>query len=537
MQDAGSAPVPFGKYLLDAELARGGMSRVWRARLRGPGGFEKQLVVKQILPQLAQDPSFVELLVQEANTLVRMSHPNIVPVYELGIVDGVYFLAMERVHGATVAELLRQRALPAALVAELGAQIAEALRYAHERFELVHRDVTPRNVMVDADGHVRLLDFGIAAPSARTGKGELFGSPGYMSPEQAARRALTPASDLYGLGALLSEALSGKRAVIAGVASRLGSDGGFDAELAALIDELLAVDPAARGSAARVVSRLRAWLAHTQPEGAREALGKRVDEVRERAERTEAAHTSAQAGDEPGAGEVARSNVDPDTTGATPGVTRSIATSVTLTEMLAASATEPLPKAAGSVQPDGPRGRTSALVALAVVAAVASIGAWLALTPSASQPPSAASRGVVPRAMPAPVAAHGAPRASAAAESTHTVERAESGPTSGDRRPTETPSEAAHHAPVGTPSPPAPDAEPPATLTIHATPWAQVRLDGKALGPTPHRALRVRAGNHALTLECPPLGKKVRVPLRLAAGGHAQVVADMQAEPPAVTVR
>jgi hypothetical protein len=549
MQDAGSAPVPFGKYLLDAELARGGMSRVWRARLRGPGGFEKQLVVKQILPQLAQDPSFVELLVQEANTLVRMSHPNIVPVYELGIVDGVYFLAMERVRGATVADLLRQRALPAAQVAELGAQVAEALRYAHERFELVHRDVTPRNVMVDADGHVRLLDFGIAAPSARTGKGELFGSPGYMSPEQAARKALTPASDLYGLGALLSEALTGKRAVVAGVATRLGADGGFDAELSALIDELLEVEPTARGSAARVVSRLRAWLAQKQPEGAREALGKRVDEVRARAERAAAAEgaqavsdqASEPARNEADAAELVRRDADADTTGATPGVTRSIATSVTLTEMLATSATEPLPEAAGMVQTRAPRGRALAFAAVAVMAAT-SVGAWLALAPPArrSDPPSAANaRATSPPAIPAPLAPRATPSSSPEPGATQTQlgEPAEAPPASAARLPAEATNAAAHHAAVGTPSPPVPSAEPPATLTIHATPWAEARLDGKALGPTPHRALRVRAGNHVLTLDCPPLGKKARVALRLTAGAHAQVVANMQAEPPSVSVR
>ena len=117
----------FGKYLLDAEFARGGMARVFRARLRGPAGFEKKLVVKQILPELAADPSFVELFVKEANTLVQMSHPNLVPVYELGVIDGVYFLAMEWVEGATVAELTADGPLPEALVAQLGVQIAEAL--------------------------------------------------------------------------------------------------------------------------------------------------------------------------------------------------------------------------------------------------------------------------------------------------------------------------------------------------------------------------------------------------------------------------
>ena len=159
---APSSPTSFGKYVLDEELARGGMSRVFRARLRGPGGFEKHLVVKQILPELAADPEFVKLFVKEANTLVQLSHPNLVPVFELGVVDGVYFLAMEWVQGATVEELLRQQPLPEALVAQIGAQISDALHYAHERFQIVHRDVTPRNVIVDSAGHARLLDFGIA---------------------------------------------------------------------------------------------------------------------------------------------------------------------------------------------------------------------------------------------------------------------------------------------------------------------------------------------------------------------------------------
>src|SRR5262245_53137130 len=117
----------FGKYLLDQELARGGMSRVFRARLRGPGGFEKRLVVKQVLPELARDPGFIELFVKEANTLVQMSHPNLVPVYELGVIDGVYFLAMEWVEGATISELLEAGPLAPALVAQLGLHISEAL--------------------------------------------------------------------------------------------------------------------------------------------------------------------------------------------------------------------------------------------------------------------------------------------------------------------------------------------------------------------------------------------------------------------------
>ena len=523
MHAAGSAPISFGKYLLDAELARGGMSRVWQARLRGPGGFEKQLVVKQILPQLAQDPSFVELLVQEANTLVRMSHPNIVPVYELGIVDGVYFLAMERVRGATVAELLRSGPLPPALVAELGVQVAEALRYAHERFELVHRDVTPRNVMVDADGHVRLLDFGIAAPSARTGKGELFGSPGYMSPEQAARKALTPASDLYGLGAVLFEALTGRRAVVAGVANRASDTAnGPDTELATLIDELLATDPLARGSAARTVSRLRAWLTQKQPEGAREQLGKRVDELRVQTE------ASAQ----PGATRARPDGVAAEHEGAVQdgegsggsgahGVTRSIATSVTLTEMLAPGTTEALPRP-GTADRQLTRARG---IALGVgFAGAAIVAAFLAFTPATQdvpveQPEANDSRAPKPP-IATPAAAEARPTGATVAGATAIVAPNPSPGTAGAGGAFATALAAAS-----------------ATLTIHATPWAEARLDGKALGATPQRAVRVRPGAHVLGLDCPPLGRKARVPLHLRAGTHAQVVVDMQTDPPTVSVR
>ena len=294
LRDGAVAPVRFGNYWLDAELAQGGMSRLVRARLRGPGGFEKKLVVKQILPQLAQDPGFIELFVREANTLVQMSHPNIVPVYELGVIDGVYFLSMELVEGATVAELLRDGPLPEALCAHLGAQVCEALRYAHERFDLVHRDVTPRNVIVDADGHVRLLDFGIAAPLAHTGRGELFGSPGYMSPEQVRGEALTGQSDLFSLGSVLFEALTGRRAIEGASRPRRGAtaaelllpEHGVNAELAALVNALLAHDPAARPASAAEAGGALSRVARTNPSRGRCRRARRARRPRAHAQRS-----------------------------------------------------------------------------------------------------------------------------------------------------------------------------------------------------------------------------------------------------------
>jgi tRNA A-37 threonylcarbamoyl transferase component Bud32 len=207
-------PQVFGKYVLERELSRGGMARVVLATLRGAGGFEKKLVVKQIRDELACDDEFVRRFVEEAKTTVALAHPNIVPVYELGVERGTYFLAMELVEGVSVAELLRasspQRLLPEE-GAYIGVEVCRALDYAHRRMNLVHRDVTPRNVMVDEEGQVKVIDFGIAAPVATAPSGHgIFGSPGHMPPEQMEGGELTAAADVFAVAVLLMELWSGK---------------------------------------------------------------------------------------------------------------------------------------------------------------------------------------------------------------------------------------------------------------------------------------------------------------------------------------
>jgi serine/threonine protein kinase len=219
-------PQVFGKYVLERELARGGMARVVLATLRGAGGFEKKLVVKQIRDELAWDDDFVRRFVLEAKTTVNLAHPNIVPVYELGVELGTYFLAMEFVEGASLAELLRasaqtadgadrSEAARAGLTPEEGAyvgvEVCRALDYAHRRMNVVHRDVTPRNVMVDEEGQVKVIDFGIAAPVATAPSGHgIFGSPGHMPPEQMDAKELTPAADVFAVAVLLMELWSGR---------------------------------------------------------------------------------------------------------------------------------------------------------------------------------------------------------------------------------------------------------------------------------------------------------------------------------------
>src|SRR6185312_4504346 len=197
------------------------MARVVLATLRGAGGFEKRLVVKQIRDELAFDQQFVRRFVLEAKTTVTLSHPNIVPVYELGVELGTYFLAMEFVEGASLSELLRaspsgakpgdRPRLSPEEAAYVGVEVCRALDYAHRRVNVVHRDVTPRNVMVDEEGQIKVIDFGIAAPVATAPSGHgVFGSPGHMPPEQMDGKELTPAADVFAVAVLLMEMWTGK---------------------------------------------------------------------------------------------------------------------------------------------------------------------------------------------------------------------------------------------------------------------------------------------------------------------------------------
>src|SRR5262245_14749893 len=158
--------IPFGHFTLGKRLARGGMAEVFLARQRGPEGFDRRVAVKRILPHLADSGDFVKMFLDEARLAARLSHPNIVHIYELGQVDGSYFIAMEYVEGVTAAQLIEHAArepVPPVMVARIGADAAAALAYAHRLedadgrpVQLVHRDVSPANIMVSFDGIVKL---------------------------------------------------------------------------------------------------------------------------------------------------------------------------------------------------------------------------------------------------------------------------------------------------------------------------------------------------------------------------------------------
>jgi serine/threonine-protein kinase len=292
-------PQVFGKYVLERELSRGGMARVVLATLRGAGGFEKKLVVKQIRDELSFDQQFIRRFVEEAKTTVALSHPNIVPVYELGVEQGTYFLAMELVEGCSIAELVRERnhdgtkrVLSPEEGAYVGMEVCRALDYAHRRMKVVHRDITPRNVMLDEEGQVKLIDFGIAAP-ARVAGHEILGSPGHMPPEQIDGKELGPSTDIFAVAVLLMEAWSGiapfRRATPEECDEAMRAPhprpSDYDPRLIPLDDVIvraMKLDPKQRQQDAADVARaLRAFLQGTDVTDIARELGHRVRDTRE----------------------------------------------------------------------------------------------------------------------------------------------------------------------------------------------------------------------------------------------------------------
>src|SRR3954469_18270501 len=209
-----------GRYELLRPLARGGMADVYLARRRA-AGIEKWLVVKRMRPERAGDARFLDLFVREARLSMSLVHQNIVPVFDFGRIDDQVFLAMERVEGKDLGSSLARAAthrVPPLLAAFIAAECCQALDYAHQRkgpdgvpLGIVHRDVTPRNVLMSWSGEVKLADFGIATLAGEDAR-HLVGTAAYMAPEQARREPLDPRADLYALGLVLREALTGEQA-------------------------------------------------------------------------------------------------------------------------------------------------------------------------------------------------------------------------------------------------------------------------------------------------------------------------------------
>src|SRR4051794_39133078 len=206
------------------------MAEIFRGKAVAAGGFEKPVAIKRILPHLSQDKRFVELLIAEAKVLSLLKHRNIVQIFDVGLGDDAqYFLVMEYVDGKDLGAIQRgletsRRRIPSDLALHVAAEVCEALEHAHSArapdgkpMSLVHRDVSPSNVLLSRAGEVKLTDFGIArraeqeTTSHGTGRGAVRGKFAYMSPEQARNEHLDPRSDVFAVGILLWELVTSRR--------------------------------------------------------------------------------------------------------------------------------------------------------------------------------------------------------------------------------------------------------------------------------------------------------------------------------------
>jgi eukaryotic-like serine/threonine-protein kinase len=213
----------FSRYEIDSRLAVGGMAEVWRAKIKGARGFEKRIVIKTMLTHLASRPDLVQMFIDEATLAAALSHPNIAHVFDFGQLEGRYFIAMEYVSGFTLRfankrMVARGERLPMAATLHVMTDLCEALQSVHDLADrqgplgLIHRDLSPDNIIVSTSGSAKLIDFGAARATARTPQPTIFvGKYRYAAPERIRRTAEDRRSDVYSAGVILYECLTGGR--------------------------------------------------------------------------------------------------------------------------------------------------------------------------------------------------------------------------------------------------------------------------------------------------------------------------------------
>jgi serine/threonine-protein kinase len=563
-------PQIFGKYVLEREIAAGGMARVFLATLRGAEGFEKRLVVKQIRPELAADGAFVQRFVGEAKTAVGLSHPNIVPVFELGVEQGVYYIAMEYCPGVTLAEVLFETGpLEPDEGAYVGAEVCRALDYAHRRASIVHRDVTPRNVLIDDEGAIRLIDFGIAAPvEASSGRArEVFGSPGHMPPEQLRGEELGPPADVFAVAVLLVEAWTGeppfRRATPQASAealrktpARIDEKTPELAPLAEVIANSLALSVKRRPAHAEELGqKLREFLRSADTVAIARRLAERIDLVRKEQRRSgsDARRSSAPPPADKRLSEPGETPKTPSvrTQEAMPPITRTFAARdelVVWTRRLssvppgpdgkrASAPTLNLAASTGEERLGGPWRRAVAVGAGLLLAAAAGF----ALSSEQARPVEA--KADAGQALPSPLEARGTEPAALTAEPLPLpVPAASENPKPLHER---SPSPSGRHsaprvpasAPTAEPEPP-PPAVASATLRLTADPPAMVSVEGggfEQTSTTPVRGLSLKPGAYRVTFRNETYRSPVATRVVLEPGAERSVHADFRAAEPQIT--
>ena len=284
----------FGKYELIKKVARGGMAEVFLARRADEDdGYGKHVAIKRLFPHLTEDQETIDMFLDEGRIAASLEHPNIVQIQELGVVDDFLYIAMEYIHGRDLRSVLEEgytqdNFIPIELAASLGAQVAAGLHYAHTHADesgapmnIVHRDVSPQNILISADGTVKICDFGIAKAEHRlshTQAGQVKGKFSYMAPEQIETSQVDPRSDVFALGIVLYEATTMTRLfradnqyealekiLYAGIEPPTSLRSGYPSELEKIVMKALERDPASRFQTAEQMQvELDNWLVQNQ---------------------------------------------------------------------------------------------------------------------------------------------------------------------------------------------------------------------------------------------------------------------------------
>jgi len=551
-----------GRYQLLARLASGGMAEIFLARQTGIGGFEKLVVVKRILPNLAREKAFVEMFLDEAVIAAQLNHPNVVQIYDLGQAGDDYYIAMEYLEGESLGHLAREGAgvhkpLSPGLSAGIIAQVCDGLYFAHtfedengKPLNIVHRDISPHNIIVLFNGLVKLVDFGIAKAATQmhqTQVGTLKGKLAYMSPEQCMGSEVDARSDIFSLGVVLWELLTSKRlfrrdaepAMIRAIVDQpipkvRDARIKVPEKLAAVADRALEKDPEKRfQSAAEMAAALRQYLRDESIEAQAEQISAYAHEVLGDRARTKKKLLE----------EIREKGPE----GVSLGVLKPKSDSLPSHSLAGQGASGGLAEAATRIRAEGDsaeygsgRTRTSSLALLVgIVGLVLGLGAAGYFWWRSGENQNASTSPLTPAQVEAPsVAKHDQPKVSpqepdrkaAAAEETD----------AGKREPAEKKVDEKKHAAktlVQKPRPAVISRKPAikktvvakrskaesGQLTFDTKPWTEVYLGKRKLGITPLLKIDLPAGRHELTLVNQGRGIRQKIKVTITAGKLATV--------------
>jgi len=536
-----------GRYRLVERLAAGGMAEVYLARMAGDGGLEKTVVVKTILPQYTGDESLRKMMLDEARIGFELRHQNIAQVLDVGREQDTLFIAIEHIEGMDLArcqQFARRSGtgVDPLLVTYIAFQVLRALDYAHRRktsdgqpLGIVHRDLSPHNILLSEEGEVKLTDFGIARARdrlAQTTAGGTKGKLAYMAPEQARGETVDLRADLFGLAATMYEALCGEppftgdssievldRARMGHVQPLAVRCPDLDPMLAGIVDRALSADREGRPeSAAAMREPLEELLrGHASPEQALAELVKRMRRVGESQEKRNQRFAQAILGQGTDASSLAAG------TPTSPTVESHALQPPGVPPPVGPQPSEPVQAAAQTV-PARPGTvvvrRSRATFIAAVLVALGAGVAFAVMKLAASDTSDEAGRGLASAS-----AADAAPTTAVAAPPAGNADAAPVRPLA--VRPEDAGARALEPKPpeARKPRKPRPDRSPKpevkyGSVTINSVPWARVIVDGTYRGNTPVKDLRLRAGRHELRLENPKLERVKKQTITVRAGEH-----------------